>query len=315
MSTTSTDTYDQIGIREDLSDVIHNISPEETPFFSNAGTKSVDNTFFEWQTDSLAAVSADTAVEGADATFTTASPTNRVGNYTEIIQKTAMTSGTLEATDRAGRKREMAYQVLKRAKEIRRDLEHHLVGISQEKVQGNNTTPTPRKTASLQTWMATNTSRGATGTDPTGDGSDVPTDGTQRAFTETLLAEVIDKCYLSGGNPDVIMAAPFNKRAINNFSGNSSEQNLSVEDKKIINAVSLYESDYGVMKVVPNRFQRARDVLVLEMDYWKIATLRPMRNEEIAKTGDSEKRQVLMECGLEASNEAASGIVADLTES
>jgi len=313
MSTTSTDTYDQVGIREELSDLIYSISPEDTPFFSNCGSMEVDNTFFEWQTDDLAAVSTDTAVEGADATFAPASATTRVGNYTEIIEKTAMTSGSLEATDRAGRNREMAYQVLKRAKEIRRDFEHHLVGLSNAKAAGSASVA--RETASVQTWLATNTNRGATGADPTGDGSDTPTDGTQRAFTEALLGDVIDKCYISGGNPHVIMAAPFNKRAMNAFSGNADAKDFGTEGKKIINAVSLYESDYGAMKVVPNRWLRARDVLVLEMDYWKIATLRPMRNTEIAKTGDAEKRQVIMEAGLCAANESASGIVADLTVS
>jgi len=201
----------------------------------------VDNTYFEWQTDSLADVSANTAVEGADASFSAASPTTRLGNYTEIITKTAITSGTLEATDRAGRAKEMAYQVLKRAKEIRRDAEHHLVGLNNPYAAGNATTA--RETASVQTWFTTNTSRGATGADATGDGSDAPTDGTQRAFTETLLGEVIDSCYQEGGNPDVIMAAPFNKRKLTGFAGNADEVKHDNTDRKIINAVSVYVSD------------------------------------------------------------------------
>lgn len=313
MATNSTDTYDQIGIREDLSDVIYNISPEDTPFFSNCGKMDVDNTFFEWQTDSLADVSASTAVEGADATFAPAAATTRLGNHTEIIQKTAITSGTLEATDRAGRAKEMAYQVLKRAKEIRRDAEHHLVGVNNAFAAGNATTA--RETASYSTWIAENASRGATGADPVTMGSTAATDGTQRAFTETLLGEVIDSCYIAGGNPNIIMAAPFNKRKITAFSGNADEVKHDNTDKKVINAVSVYVSDYGELKVVPNRFLRARDVLVYEQDYWKVAVLRPMNNKEIAKTGDAEKRQVLMEFGLCAASPASSGIVADLTTS
>lgn len=311
MTATTTDTYDQVGIREDLSDVIYNVSPEETPFFSNCAKMDVDNTFFEWQTDSLAAVSATTAVEGADATFAPAAATSRLGNYTEIITKTAIISGTLESTDRAGRQREMAYQVLKRAKEIRRDAEHHLVGVNNAQAAGNATTA--RETASYQTWITDNSSRGATGADPTTAGSTAATDGTQRAFTETLLGEVIDDCYINGGNPNIIMAAPFNKRALTGFSGNADSVDHSNTDKKVINAVSVYVSDYGEMKVVPNRFVRARDVLVYEQDYWKIAVLRGMQNTEIAKTGDAEKRQVLMEFGLCAANATSSGIVADLT--
>ena len=313
MTATTTDTYDQVGIREDLSDVISNISPEEVPFYSNCAKEDVTNTLFEWQTDSLAAVSADTAIEGADATFAPAAPTVRLNNVTEIIEKTAAVSGTVEATDRAGRAREMAYQILKRAKENRRDAEHHCVGLSQAAVAGDATTA--RKTGSIQTWMATNTSRGSGGADPTGDGSDTPTDGTQRPFTEALLGAVIDSIYVEGGNPDVLMANAFNKRAITGFSGNADEVKHDNTDQTVINAVSMYVSDYNTISVVPNRFLRARDVLVLEMDYWSIGVLRPMQNFEIARTGDAEKRQVLMEYGLCAKQEASSGIVADLTTS
>lgn len=308
----------------------------DTPFISNCSRVSVDNTYFEWQTDSLAAVSASTAVEGDDASFAAAAATTRLGNYTEIITKTAMISGTLEATDRAGRNREMAYQIVKRGKELKRDMEHHAVGVNNAQAAGNATTA--RETASYQTWMAdsTNTScdRAGDGSDPTGDGSDAAGDGTQRAFTETLLGNVIDGCYLNGGNPDIIMAAPFNKRKLTGFAGNTAigygayDGSTSVvtgtvsgnvtrdsATKKIINAVSLYESDYGVLKVVPNRFLRARDVLVYESSYWKVGVLRPMQNKEIARTGDAEKRQVLIEWGLVAANSASSGIVADLTTS
>lgn len=320
MSTTSTDTYDQIGIREDLSDSIWDISPEEVPFSSNCKRSSVDNTYFEWQTDSLAAVSAATAVEGADATFAVASPTTRVGNRTEIIQKTASTSGTLESTDRAGRAREMAYQVIKRGKEIKRDLEHHLVGLNQVAVVGDDSTA--RKTASYQAWVNTNdvgtagaagANRGTGGSAGNGLGTTAATDGTQRALTEDMLGNVIDTIYTNGGDPDVIMANTFNKRKITQFSGNSSVQNAETSSKKVINAVSVYESDYGTMSVVPNRFVRARDVLVYDKSFWAIGVLRGMQNKEIARTGDAEKRQVLQECGLVANNEASSGIIADLT--
>lgn len=320
MAITAGNTYDNVnGIREDLSDSIWDVSPTETPFVSNCQRISVDNTFFEWQTDSLAAVSATTAVEGADATFSTPSDTTRLGNYTEIITKTAMISGTLEATDRAGRNREMAYQIIKRGKEIKRDMEHHAVGVNNARNAGA-TTPTARETASYQAWCATNTSFNATGgADPTGDGTDARTDGTQRAFTETLLAEVIDECWTSGGSPNIIMANGFNKRALNGFTGAAPSGGIQVAreqaDKTVVNAVSIYESDYGVMQVVPNRFCRSRDVLVYEKEYWKVAILRPMQNKEIARTGDAEKRQVLVEWGLCAANEASSGIVADLTTS
>lgn len=314
MSTSSTDTYDQVGIREDLADMIWDVSPTETPFISNCQKVSVDNTYFEWQTDSLAAVSATVAVEGADASFAPAAATTRLGNYTEIISKTAMISGTLEATDRAGRNREMAYQVVKRGKEIKRDMEHHVVGVNNARAAGNATTA--RETASYTTWCTTNTSNGAApGADPVTIGATAATDGVQRAFTETLLGNVIDSCWSNGGNPNVIMLGSVNKRLLNAFTGAAPSGGIQVArdqvDKKVVNAVSIYESDYGIMQVVPNRFVRDRDVLVYDTNYWQIAELRPMRNKEIAATGDAEKRQVLIEYGLRAANEASSGIIRD----
>lgn len=313
MASNTTDTYDQVGIREDLSDVIYNVAPEETPFFSNAAKVDVDNTKFEWQTDSLASVSTAVAVEGADASFAAASPTVRLDNQTEIITKTAVTSGTLEATDRAGRAKEMAYQLVKRGKEIRRDAEHHLVGIHNAKAAGNATTA--RETASYATWINTNASVGATGSAAAGTGAGVPTVGTSRAFTEALLGEVIDSCYVNGGNPDVIMCNAFQKRVLNGFSGNADSKESMTKDKTILNATSVYVSDYGTMSIVPNRFCKTTDVLVYESDYWKIAMLRPMQSKEIARTGDAEKRQVLMEYGLMAANEASSGAIFALNDS
>jgi hypothetical protein len=314
MASTTTDTYDQVGIREDLADIIYDVSPEETPFFSNAGKMDVDSTKFEWQTDSLASVSTTVAVEGADASFAAASPTARLDNQTEIITKTAVTSGTLEATDRAGRAREMAYQLVKRGKELRRDAEHHLVGIHNPKAAGNATTA--RETASYATWIKTNASVGAGGNVTNGGlGTHAPTVGTARAFTETLLGDVIDSCWNAGGNPNIIMCGSFQKRVLNGFAGNADSRDVKAEGKKVINAISVYESDYGLMKVVPNRFCKSTDVLVYEQDYWKIAILRPMQSKEIARTGDAEKRQILMEYGLCAANEASSGAIFSLNDS
>ncbi len=313
MSTTSTDTYDQIGIREDLTNVIWDVTPTETPFLSNAARVKAKQTLHEWQTDSLAAVSTSTAVEGADASFSAASATTRVGNRTEIIEKTAQISGTLEATDRAGRQREMAYQLVKRGKEIKRDMEHHLVGVNQAAVTGSATVA--RNLGSYSSWVATNDIFGSGGVSPTGDGTDARTDGTQAAFTETMLEDGIDLIFNSGGDPDIILAGSFNKRKITNFVGNSDTQNLETAAKHIVNAVSVYESDYGSMMVVPDRFVRSRDVLVYQKSFWNIAMLRDMQTEDIAKTGDSDKKQILVEYTLEAGNEASSGGVFDLTTS
>lgn len=306
----NTTTYTQVGIREDLSDSIWDVSPEEVPFSSNCAKVSVEHTKFEWQTDSLASVSATTAVEGADAAFDFAPATSLLDNYAQIQQKTAVISGTVESVNRAGRAKEMAYQVIKRGKELKRDLEHTLVGIHNAKAAGDASTP--RETGCVASYVASNISFGGGGAAPAGTGANLPTVGTARAFTETLLGTVIDACWNSGGNPDVIMLGSSQKRKLTAFTGNAAANEHDNSDKTVINAVSVYESDYGTIKVVPNRFMKATDVLVYEKSYWKIATLRGMQNTEIARTGDAEKRQVLMECGLVASNEASSGIILSL---
>ncbi len=309
----NTNTYDQIGIREDLVDRIWDVTPTETPFVSNAPKSSASQTLHEWQIDSLANIDNTTAIEGADASFSAAAATTRRGNYTEILTETVSISGTTEATDRAGRDREMAYQEIKRGKEIKRNMESNVCGLNNARAVGNNSTR--RESASYSSWCVTNSSNGASGTDGTGDGTDVGNDGTQRAFTETLLGTVIDLVFNSGGNPNIIMAGSFNKRQLTGFSGNADEVKHDNSEKKVINAVSAYVSDYGTMKVVPNRFVRSRDVLVYEQSFWSIAQLRPMQSFPIAKIGDAERKQMLIEYTLEARNEASSGIVKDLTTS
>jgi hypothetical protein len=314
MSTTSTDTYDQIGIKEDLADMIWDVTPTETPFISNAPKTRAKQTVHEWQTDSLASVSNTTAIEGAAATFAVAAATTRLKNYTEILTLTVEISGTLESTDRAGRDREMAYQEIKRGKELKRNMESNCVGINNAYAVGNASTA--RESASYTTWCDTNTSNGAgAGADPSTIGSTAATDGTQRAFTETLLGTVIDSVFNAGGNPNIIMAGSFNKRAITGFSGNADEVKHDNSEKKVINAVSLYVSDYGTLKVVPNRFVRSRDVLVYESSFWAIAMLRDVHSFDIAKVGDAERKQILCEYTLEARNNASSGIIRDLTTS
>lgn len=313
MATTSTDTYDQVGIREDLINSIYNVDPTEVPFLSMAPKVKASNTLHEWQTDTFAAASDNKAVEGADATFTPAAATVRLTNYTQIAQKTAQISKTLEATDRAGRDKEMNYQMLKRGIEIKRDMETTLVGTNKAKAAGNATTA--RDIASILSWINTNTSIGGGGADPTGDGTDARTDGTQRAFTEGLLETVIDACWNAGGKPDTVMVGSFNKRAMNAFVGRSTSTDHPAESRSIISAMDVYVSDYGNLKVVPNRFSRARDALVYQRSMWAVAFLRNMSPNEIAPTGDSDKKQIVTEYTLEARNEKSSGLVADLTTS
>ena len=313
--TNTFDTYDAVGIREDLQDVIYSISPTDTPFMSSAAREAVKNTLHEWQTDSLAAASTSNAViEGDDATLDASSATTRLGNYTQIMDKTVVITGTQESVDKAGRASELAYQIAKKSKELKRDIEATLLA-NQAKVAGNATTA--RKFGSINSWIKTNdvfsTGGSTDGASPTGNGSDARTDAVpQEALSEANLKTVIKGCWNEGGNPSVIMVGPFNKQKISGFTGGSTRFDAS-EDKTLYTSIDVYSSDFGDLEVVPNRFSRDRDCFVLDMDYWSIGFLRDFTMHELSKTGDSEKRQLLTELTLISRNEAASGGVFDCT--
>jgi len=311
--TNTFDTYDAVGIREDLQDVIYSISPTETPFMSSAAREQVKNTFHEWQTDALAAAVTNNAViEGDDATLDAASATSRIGNYTQIMDKTVVITGTQESVDKAGRASELAYQIAKKSKELKRDIESTLL-TNQARAAGNSSTA--RTFGSIGAWIATNDNLAGDGTSPTANnGSDARNDGTQRALTEDMLKDVIKNVWNAGGNPSVVMVGPFNKQKISGFTGGSTRFDAS-EDKTLYTSIDVYSSDFGDLEVVPNRFSRDRDALVLDMDYWSVGFLRDFTMHELAKTGDAEKRQLLVELTLISRNEAASGGVFDLTTS
>lgn len=313
-------TYSAIGNREDLSDMIYRIDPTDTPFMSGVEREKATAVNHEWQTQALAAADNTNAqLEGDDPGTNSTTPTVRLGNLCQISYKVARVSGTQQAVDHAGRDNEMAYQEMLKGLELKRDLELILLG-NQAKVTGNSTTA--RKTASVLSWIKTNTAPGSGGSDPSAaDGTGTRTDGTQRAFTESLLKGVLSSIWTNGGKPNTIMVGAFNKQVFSTFTGRSTTIEES-SSKKIVAAVDAYESDFGRLKVVPNRFMRldgssrvGREALVLEMDKWAVAFLngRNMISIPLAKTGDSERRQILGEYALVARNEKASGIVADLT--
>jgi len=302
-----------IGQREDLTDIIYDISPTETPFMSSIGKTKATAVYHEWQTDSLAAATtANAAVEGADATSATLSPTVRLGNYTQIIQKTVQVSGTLDAVNKAGRKSEKAYQLAKASAELKRDLETIL--LSNQGRSAGSSNSTARKMGSLLSWIKTNSDVGSGGADPTTIGVSTRTDGTQRTFTEALLKTVVAEVYNSGGSPKVLMVGTTGKQKVSTFAGIAEQRFMAPANTPttIIGAADVYMSDFGSMSVVPNRFMRTRDALVLDPEYAAVAYLRPFQTNELAKAGDSDKTQILVECTLEVKNEAAHGIVADL---
>ena len=309
--TNTFDTYDSIGEREDLSDVIYNISPTDTPFLSSAAKTKATAVLHEWQTDSLAAaVTNNQVIEGDEATLDAITATTRLSNSCQIMDKTIVITGTQEAVDKAGRASEIAYQIAKKAKELKRDLEASLTSNNAE-VTGSATAA--RVAGGLRSWVATNDVMGTSGTSG-GAGNTAATNGTQRAFTESLLKSVIKSVWNAGGNPTMIMVGPFNKQKLSGFTGNSTRFDAGA-DATLYTSVDVYASDFGQLQVVPNRFSRDREAWVLDMDFWGVAFLRDFSMHDLAKTGDTEKKQLLLEATLESRNEAASGCVADLTTS
>ena len=311
-------TYSAKGIREDLSNVITNIAPEETPFQSNIGRETISNTLFEWQTDTLADAAANAQLEGDDVgSFDAVTATVRLTNYAQISRKTIILSNTEEVVNKAGRRSELAYQIAKRGSELKRDQEFIFLngGIA---VAGNTTTA--RVTASLGAFVKTNVDKASDGTNPsyTTLPNSARTDGTVRTFTETILKNVIQKVWTAGGTPKILMTGPVNKQRVSGFSGiASSRYNINGGDKPatLIGAVDLYVSDFGQVAVIANRFQRERDAWVIDPDYAKMTVLRPYQQVELAKTGDAEKRMLLIEYGLKVLAENAHGLAADLITS
>lgn len=303
-----------VGIREDLADVIYNIAPVETPFLSSVPTANARNTKHEWQTDTLAAAANNAAIEGDDAPQTAGTATTRLDNNTQISTKDARVTGTARSVDTAGRSDELDYQLLKRGRELKRDMETVLLS-NKAKVAGNDTLA--RELAGIGAWIKTNTDKASNGTDPTAaDGTDARNDGTQRAFTEDQVKTVLKSSFDEGGMPDMLMVGGFNRQIASSFT-NGRTTMQKAEDEVLHASFDVYDSDFGELRIVPNRFQRARDALVLQTDMWAVAYLpgRNMATFDIAKTGDSDARQILSEYTLEARQEAASGIVADLTTS
>jgi hypothetical protein len=311
------DRYTAIGAREDLTDVIYDISPTDTPIMSTIGKTKATSVTHEWQTDSLAAATtANALVEGASASEGTITPTTRLANLTQIVGKTVMVSGTLLASDLAGRKSEMAYQLAKASAEMKRDIET-IITANQGQTAGSSGS-TARKMGSLLSYIKTNTSKNGTsvtGVDPVTLGVSTRTDGTTRAFTETILKDVIAKVFASGGTPSALFVSPAQKQVVSAFTGLAAQryQVPTSGQATILAGADLYQSDFGVLQIVPNRFMRTRDALILDPEYAALAYLRPFQTNDIAKVGDADKKQILAELTLEVRNEAAHGGAFDLS--
>lgn len=315
MGTSAFSTFAAVGNREDITDTIYRIDPTDTPFYSGVEKAKASAVNHEWQTQALRSVAANAQLEGDDITAVSRTPTVRLGNICQILYTSARVTGTQRVVDHAGRDDEMAYQEMLAGLELKRDIEYNLVGLSTAKVTGATTTA--RKFASVNAWITTNTDKGGgTAADPTAaDGTSARVDSaTLSAFTEARLKNVIKKCFDQGGKPTVVMLNSFNKQQFSTFTGRGTPMQDQGE-RKITAAVDVYESDFGRLKVTPNRFMRQRDAFVLQMDMWATAPLpgRSMVSFPLAKTGDSDAKVILSEMTLESRNEKASGGVFDLT--
>lgn len=305
--------YDAVGIREDLSDVIYNVSPEETPFLSACKKTKATNTYHEWQTDALRSSTANAHVEGDQTTADARQATTRLGNYTQILKGAIAVPDTDDGLTKAGRAKELGYQMLKLAKEIKLDVEKALFD-NNARVAGNSTTA--RELAGAPAWLVTNTDRGTGGADATGDGTDAATDGTQAAFTQARFDSVMQSIWEQGGKPDVCYLSAYQMNEALGFVGNNSQRStIGAADGKVANLLSVYMTPWGNIEFVPTRENRARDVFIMQSDMWEVAELRPMKNTQLAKTGDATTRQVVTELTLVCKNEKASGIIADCTTS
>lgn len=303
---------DTTGNREDLSDEIYMISPTETPFLSAIESVSATSNKHEWQTDALTAASSSNAViDGDDPTADAVAATTRLSNSTQLMDKVPRVTSRQRASNPAGRGDELAYQVVKRMKELKRDLESALLANQAEDTDSTGTTA--QTMGGIESWFTTNVSRGTNGSSG-GTGDTIATDGTQRAFTEDLLKTVLQSTYDAGGDPDLILVGGFNKQAMSGFTGNATRTH-EAGTRTIEAASDIYVSDFGWMEIKPSRFSRARSCLVLQTDMFACAYLQPFGIEDIAKTGHSDAKLLSVDATLECRNEAASGVVADLSTS
>lgn len=289
-------TYDAVGNREDLSDIITNISPEETPMYSTFGKVKASNVYHEWLQDSLANAGDNAFIEGADYTFAKPQPRTRVGNYTQIFVTAVEVSDTQRAVDAAGIEDEFAYQMAKKLKEHARDIEYALVnGTGNSGASG-----TARRLKGVLAWISTNVETG------TGTGNE--------ALTEAMFNNALQKIWNAGGRPDTAWVNGYQKRQISSFTA-SSTKFVEADEKKLVAGVDVYDSDFGRIKVVLDRFMPADKVAITQTDLWKVATLRPTKKIDVAKVGSATRAVIETELTLEARNEAGSGKIVDLTTS
>lgn len=324
VNTATTTRFEQVGEREQLTNKIYNLAPMDTPFMTAIGRGSAaTNTKVEWQTDDLADAAENAALDGDDASYVTAAATVRLANHTQIFTKSVTVSGTAQKLSTAGRRNELLYQVDKRTKEIKRDMEF---AMTQNRASDDGSRATARTFAGFEAWIETNSNRHAGGSD----GGFVTStqlvtaasDSTvQRTFTEAMLKASIKSVWdETGESTPLVIVGSFNKQIASGFSGIATQyqDHGNVKSSKgvaILGAADIYVSDFGKHKIVPNHFSRGRTAMLVNPKHWEARYLRPFKINPLAKTGDSDKRQLIAELTICSKNEKGSGVVADLTTS
>lgn len=312
-------TYAYTTIREDLEDMVYKISPTETPIMTSVGRKGkFTQPYHEWSTVELASADDDNMeIEGGDVGNDAVTTAIRLGNYAQLMDKVKGVSSTNERVKSAGSITKMAKQIMYATQEIKRDMEMRLLSNKAAAAGGASTA---RQTAGLGCFLQTNVSRGTNGVNPELSGTTsgypdtAPVNGTEREFTEALLTPVLQSIWEQGGNATMIVVGGFNKRKASGFDGNASRFKKA-EDKKLIAAIEVYESDFGQLQIVPSRQTVARQAYVIDPDHIEVGWLQTMRNEALAKTGHADRRMISCEWGVIVGNEKAHGLVADLTTS
>lgn len=308
--TNTFDSFDVVGMREDLSNSIYDLAPYETPFYSACEKVSSGNNLKEWQTDTLRAAADNAHVPGDDTTATAVTPTVRLGNRVQTFKDSFVLSDDLDDYDLAGRQSEIDVQKLKYKRQIRLDIEKALLN-NQAAVVGSSTVA-PRL-AGVPAWLTSNTDAGTGGADATGDGSDARTDGTQRAFTETQLENSLQSAWDNSNNQDyTCYLSAANKKNSAGFEGNAPRRLTEVAEAKAYNKVDMYITDFGDVTFVKSRHVRPRDVLLLDDDMWEIGVATGMNSILLAKTGDNSQYQLLERLTLCAKNEVSSAGIFDV---
>ncbi len=303
MSSTFFKTYDQVGIKEDVSDVISNISPTKTPFQTLIKTERVTNRLFQWQEDSLAGVADNAQLEGFTASDSTMSPTVMRSNYTQIMQKTVNVSSTADVVSTYGRAKETAYQLAKKADELKRELEYHLVGKAQNSSAGAD-------------GVSARTFANAFGTDPNSDAvihADVTVNKSSAALDEAAVLSVNQKMFEAGSEAKYLMIKPADSLIVANFAAASGRSRDFGASTSIVNVVDLYVSPFGEQKVILNRFLKATEALLFDPAMWSLVTLRPWTRELLAKTGDNDRHLIVGEFSLKHKNYKGTGRITGLT--